>query len=228
MARQPRLAVAGMPHLVRLTAQAGQALFRDDQDRSRFIDALRESARQQQAAIHAYALLDDETWLLATPADATALGRLVQGLGRRYVAAFNRRHGRSGALWAGRFHAAVVQPGALARVVVLAVDSLPVRRGLVAHAADFVWSSAHHHLGALRDPVVTVERSYWDLGNTPFEREASYRRLLEDGLDSADWRRAEAAARTGWALGDKSFLDELALSAGRSVVARPRGRPRRS
>jgi hypothetical protein len=56
-------------------------------------------------------LQPSEVLLLLTPATATALGALMQGLGRRYGAAFNRRHGRRGTLWAGRFRTAVVQAG---------------------------------------------------------------------------------------------------------------------
>ncbi len=228
MARQPRLAVAGLPHLVRLVGHAGDAVFRDDADRRLFLGALRESARQHPAAVHAYALLDDEIWLLLTPVLGEGLGRLMQGLGRRYVAGFNRRHGRSGSLWAGRFRAAVVQPGGLAHAALLAIDLLALQRGKVPCAGDYVWSSARHHLGLVRDPLVTLARSYWELGNTPFEREASYRRLIDDGLNAADMQRVLAAAHSGWALGDPAFLRDLAQSAGRPVAARPRGRPRRA
>ena len=62
-------------------------------------------------ALHAYALLDDAVQLLLRPPSDAALSRMMQALGRRYVAAFNRRHGRSGTLWDGRFRAGVVQPG---------------------------------------------------------------------------------------------------------------------
>ena len=228
MARLPRLAVAELPHLVRLAGQGGRPVFHDDDDRRQFLAALRESALLHRAAVHAYVLLDDDVWLLLTPPVAAALGLSMQALGRRYVAGFNRRHRRSGALWAGRFRAAVVQPGAMARMAILAIEALPVRRGLVLAAGDFVWSSVHHHLGMARDPVVTVGRPYWDLGNTPFEREAAYRKLTNEGLSVVDWQRVEAAARTGWALGSAAFLTELAQTAGQPVAPRVRGRPRRA
>ena len=226
MARLPRLVVAGMPHLLRLAGHAGQPVFRDDHDRQQFLAALRESALLQGCGVHAYALLEAEVWLLLTPPTAAALGLMVQSVGRRYVAGFNRRHGRSGTLWAGRFRASVVQPGALAQAAMLAIDLLPVQLGVVSAADAFAWSSARHHLGSARDPVVTVGRAYWDLGNTPFEREAAYRRLVEEGLPTVKWQRVMAAGKTGWALGDAGFLAELADRAGRPVAPRPRGRPR--
>ena len=104
MARLPRLAVAGLPHLVALYGHNGQAVFVDDEDRRLFLAALRESALLQRVAVQAYVLLDDHVHLLLTPATAGALGALMQGLGRRYGAAFNRRHGRSEALGAQTAH----------------------------------------------------------------------------------------------------------------------------
>src|SRR5436190_20927952 len=105
MARLPRLAVAGQPHLVIQRARAGQPAFADDADRRLYLDALIGAARSCAVAVHAYALLDDEVCLLATPHQADALGRAMQRVGRAYVPVYNRRHGRQGALWAGRFQA---------------------------------------------------------------------------------------------------------------------------
>lgn len=230
MARLPRLAAAGQAHLVLLCAPAGRAAFRDDEDRRRFLAALGEATRLQHVALHAWALLDDRIWLLATPPEAAALGRWVQAIGRRYVAAFNRRHGSTGALWEGRFRAAVVQDGEELRRATLAVDLAPVRAGRVGAAQDHPWSSARHHLGLAQDAATAVAAvhgaAYWALGNTPFEREAAYRAALDEGLTPAQWQRIEGAVRSGWALGDAVFAADLGSRLGRRAAPRPRGRPR--
>ena len=96
MARQPRLAVAGELHHLLLRGHNGQAVFADDADRAAFVELLREPAARQGVAIHAYALLVAEVHLLVTPAQAESLGRLMQSIGRRYVALVNRRHARRG------------------------------------------------------------------------------------------------------------------------------------
>jgi putative transposase len=227
MARLPRLALADQAHLVALVGHSAQPVFIDDADRRAFLAALREAALQQQVAVHAYVLLADHVHLLVTPATDAALGALMQGLGRRYGAAFNRRHGRRGTLWAGRFRASVVQPGAPLLDAMLFIDHHPVRSGLVEQAADHAWSSARQHLGLQRDPLVTESSAWWALGNTPFEREAAYRGLLAEGLAAP---RAEAladAGRKGWAVGDAAFLAGLSAQLARPVQARPRGRPRK-
>lgn len=226
MARLPRLALAGHAHLVSLYGHSGQPVFTDDEDRREFLAALRESALQQRVWVHGYVLLDDHVHLLLTPVAAEGLGRLMQGLGRRYGAGFNRRHGRRGMLWAGRFRATVVQPGALLLDTMLFIDHHPVRTGQAAVASDLAWSSARHHLGLLRDGLITECSAWWLLGNTPFEREAAYRRLLDEGLAAPRAAAIAAAGRKNWALGDLDFLARLAQQAARPVQPRPRGRPR--
>ena len=225
MARLPRLALAGHAHLVTLYGHSAQPVFVDDDDRRQFLAALRESALQQRVAVHAYVLLADHVHLLLTPELASGLGALMQGLGRRYGAAFNRRHQRFGALWAGRFCATVLQPGAFALEAMLFIDHHPVRSGVVAGVQDPAWSSAPHHLGLLRDPLITDNAAWWALGNTPFEREAAYRRLLDEGVQPARAQALAAAARKGWPVGDAGFLAGLAQHIDRPVQARPRGRP---
>ena len=95
-------------------------------------------------------------------------------------------------------------------------------------AADFPWSSAAHHLGHRRDPLLTDHPLYWALGNTPFDREAAYRTLLEQGLSPADVAELDRSARQGWPLGSSEFLKELGARTERPLTPRPRGRPRRA
>ena len=225
MARLARLTVAGLAHLVSMRALAQRPIVRDDHDRLACLAALREASLLNRVAVHAYALLDDGLRLLATPPDATALGRMVQDFGRRYVVAFNRRHGQRGTLWEGRFRAAVLQPGALACDALVFVESEPVRAGLADFAGDFSWSSAAHHLGRQRDPLVTAMLEYWQLGNTPFERETAWQLRLAEGLPAQQVQSLEEASDKGWALGDEAFLTQLAMQTGRPSRPRSRGRP---
>ena len=222
MARLPRLVVPGQVHHLLQRGHSGQAVFVDDEDRRQYLQALREALRAQAVQLHAYALREAEVQLLLRPPSEAALSRLMQALGRRYVAAFNRRHGRRGTLWDGRFRAGVVQQGAPVLHSLLLIDGLHERPG-----AAPAWTSAGQRLGQGRDALVTDPPEYWQLGNTPFEREAAYAALLHRGLPQAEAARIEHAAANGWALGSPDFLAEVAAQLGRPVRPRPRGRPPR-
>ena len=228
MARLPRLVVAGQAHHVLLRGHNAQPVFVDDEDRRLYLQALQDAARAHAVQVHAYALLGHEVQLLLRPGSEAALSRTMQALGRRYGAQFNRRHGRSGTLWAGRFRAGVVQAGTPVLHCLLLIDTLLPRHGLAASPQTAGWCSAPHRLGLRRDPLVVDPEEFWRLGNTPFEREAAYAALLAQGLGEAERRHIEHAAANGWALGSAEFLAEVAAQRGRAVRPRARGRPRRA
>jgi putative transposase len=222
MARLPRLALAGELHLLLLRGHNRQPVFADDADRGAFCELLRDAAARHAVAVHAYALLNDEVHLLATPAQADAPGRMVQSLGRRYVAAVNRRHGRRGTLWDGRFRSSLVDARTLLMAATVFVESRPVEAGLAARAADWPWSSAAHHVGLRRDPLVRDHAGYWQLGNTPFDRERAHTAALEAG-PQPDFAETTTRARV---LGPADFQARVAEALDRPLQPRPRGRPR--
>jgi putative transposase len=225
MARLPRLAVAGLAHCVVLRGHGGRPIAEDDHDRQAAIDTLREAAGVTGVAVHGYALLTDALWLLLTPAEAPALGRTLQSFGRRYVAAFNRRHGGRGTLWEGRYRATVVDDERVLAAL-RHLDLAAVQAGLTSTASDWRWSSAAGHLGARRDPLLAPHARYWALGNTPFEREAAYRAFLADGESVEEARALENATFHGWAYGSPAFVAALQAGTARPLLPRSPGRPR--
>jgi len=240
MARLARLAFADQAHLVVLVGSSAQPLFIDDEDRRRFMLALLECSRASDVALHAYALLDEQALLLATPAQAGSLQRFMQRLGRKYVGGFNLRHGRSGSLWGRRYGAAAIEAASQGWRCIRLIEQAPVRAGRVTRPQDWPWSSAAHHVGQQRSPVVREHELHWRLGNTPFEREARHAQMLADLLSEADAAALIAAAMRGWPIGSMAFVDSLSPEAApasrRSQPAtqpgstplrpRPRGRPK--
>lgn len=223
MARLPRLAVAGCVHLVGLRGHNGQSVFRDGVDRERFLAELGTAFTREQVALHGYALTGERVWLICTPREAPALSRAMQALGRGFAAAFNRRHGRTGALWDGRFRATVIEGGPRVLEALVFVDQAGSD---AAGERASLWSSAPQHLGAGEDPPLTHAPEYWRLGNTPFDRAAAFGGLLAEPLASSTAQRLRAAVERGWPIGSPAFLAALADQIARPVVPAPRGRPR--
>lgn len=226
MARLARLSAAHQLHLLIQRGNNGAAVFADDDDRAACLAMLRDAAAANRVQIHAYALTDSEIVLLATPAEAGGIGRTMQSLGRRYVARFNRRHGRSGTLWDGRYRSTVIEAALHLHDCICFVELAPVRAGLARSAAEHRWSSARHHLGLTSDPLVTEAPLYWAIGNTPFEREAAHQRRLEQALTREQAAAIEDAVRKGWVYGSAAFARELEARTSRRTLARRPGRPR--
>jgi len=177
--------------------------------------------------LHAYVLMEDHVHLLATPAGAEGLSRMMQALGRNYVGRFNHRHGRSGTLWEGRFRSGLIEADAWLLPCMRYIELNPVRAGLVAGPADYRWSSARHHLGQGTDALLTDHALFWSLGNTPFDREAAWRAYLGQPVAATEMEQITASCLRGWALGSAGFLQRMTEVAGRRVVPAKRGRPRK-
>lgn len=225
MARPLRLVVPDQPHHLIQRGNNRQAVFLDDDDRRQYLEALRDSATTHEVAVHAYVLMPNHVHLLATPKEASALSRLMQALGRRYVAGFNRRHQRSGTLWEGRFKVSVVDGDAYLLSCQRYIELNPHRAGLASGLLDWPWSSLAHHLGQVADPLVTDHPAFWRLGNTPFEREAAYRRWLAEGVPQAERQRITMVLLKGGILGDRDFVDRMSRATQRDLTPRRRGRP---
>lgn len=224
MARLPRLTIPGYPHHVIQRGTNRQRIFIDAQDFERMRELLAEHARVQRVAIHAYVLMDNHFHLLATPATETGLPQMMQAVGRAYVRYFNRRHGRTGTLWEGRYRSAIVQSERYLLACMVYIDLNPVRAGMVALPAQYRWSSHLRSVGQGADPLVTPHALYWALGNTPFARESAYAALVQAGLGAQEGAQLGRDTHAGWALGEPDFIAELQARTGRRMA---RGRPGR-
>jgi putative transposase len=225
MARLPRLVVPLQPHHIIQRGHDKQLIFCDAADHLAFLEWLREGARRFKVAIHAYVLMPDHVHLLATPVDTEGLARMMQLIGRYYVPYFNQKYQRSGTLWRGRYKATVVDAELYLLLCSRYIESNPVRNGMVGALSEYPWSSYLHHIGAKPDPLITDHAVYWALGNTPFDREAAYRLLAEQGVGGAEVAAISHATLKGWAMGEEAFKASLEKQVNRRVSPAKRGRP---
>ena len=225
MARLPRLTLADMPHHVIQRGNNRQVIFVDRADHERLLGLLADAAARFGVALHAYVLMDNHFHLLATPSTIIGLPQFMQAVGRSYVRYFNDRHGRSGTLWEGRYRSTLIQTDRYLLTCMAYIDLNPVRAGLVSDARDFPWSSHGHYAGLRHDKLLTPHPLYWELGNTPFAREAAYAELVRAGVRPADQGTLTEATLRGWAAGDADFLASLQKFTERRVAKTKAGRP---
>lgn len=231
MARLPRLAVAGHLHHVAQWGHNRTEIVADERDRQALMAILDAAAKRFGVTVHAWALLPERFHLLATPATDDAMANMMQAVGRDYVRYFNKRHGRTGTLWAGRFRSSVLEASTLGLACMVFIDLLAVRSGWAGMAPEHAWSSHAHYagLGAAVQPVAVSPLSeVWQLGNTPFAREAAYREQVERAHGAEQFASLEQALQGGWALGSPEFVAGMQRVAQRRVTKARPGRPSKS
>ncbi len=140
MSRPLRIEYPGAFYHVTARGNAREPIFLDDDDRTLFLTVLARTVEHMDWRCHAYCLMDNHYHLLIeTPQGNLARGmRQLNGV---YTQRFNRRHGRVGHVFQGRYKAILVERDnylmELCRYVVLN----PVRAGMVEDIARYRWSS---------------------------------------------------------------------------------------
>ena len=152
MARPLRIEFAGALYHVTSRGDGQEAIFLDDDDRYLFLDGLAEVVRGCNWAVHAYCLMDNHYHLLVETPEGN-LSKGMRQLNGVYTQRFNRRQGRVGHVFQGRYKAILVQKDSylleLARYIVLN----PVRAQMVRHPAEWPWSSYRAMAGLGEAPV---------------------------------------------------------------------------
>jgi putative transposase len=229
MARSARLSVPGAVYLVSQRGVAGTDVFRDQVDADFLRLILTDLSRERLVVVHAYAWLSDRFLLLMTPLSASAdIGRIMQRIGRRYVRAFNARHGRHGTLWASRFCSSVIEPGQRVLQCMRWLETGAGRLQGVADLGTYQWSSYPHHVGLTPDPLVTHHDVFWRLGNTPFERQAAYAGFCIKAIPQTELDTIERCLARGEPYASPDYIRQLATLSQRPLIRNPVGRPKRA
>ena len=146
MGHPHRLVVPDLPHHITQRGNSKQNIFLDDEDRRCYLTMLRQECKTTKLKILGYCLMTNHVHLVVIPPEERSL---ADGIGRAhwsYSRVFNRRHGRSGALWQARFFSCPMDEAHLYQALRY-VELNPSRAGLVKNPWDYAWSSAQEHMG---------------------------------------------------------------------------------
>lgn len=199
-----------------------EPVFRTSEDRYTYLDLLRKHGRVYGVRILGYCLMTNHVHLVAIPEGECSLAQALAHAHSAYAAGWNRREGRSGHVWQGRFFSCPLDRAHLVTALRY-VDQNPVRAGMVEQAWEWEWSSARVHSWAGAGDGI-LDRGWVDYcGGWDYEE---WRTMLagEDGGGIEELRRATLA---GEPLGSGEFVKTLERKAGRRLRVFPRGRPPR-
>lgn len=229
MARQARLFIPECPMVLELQGIAGQDVFKTREAFALFHAQLPLSASEEGVALHAYCLVPKGALLMISTPQAQKVGRFVQNLNRHFSPAVRQvQLVNSSSLWEPRFKSTVVQPGLRSLKACLFVEQLAARATGAPDLATYPWSSFAAHAGVVNEAWVLDLPVYWQLGNTPFERQSRYRQFSEPGLSDKDCAEISECLQKGWLWSDDAFCTQIQDLANRPVRPRPRGRPARA
>ena len=183
MPRRARIAVPNVPlHMIQ-RGNNRQACFFADEDYQFYLEWLLEYATKTGCRVHAFVLMTNHVHLLLSADTADAPGALMKALGQRYVQYVNRIYRRSGTLWEGRFRSCPTQAEEYLLACQRYIELNPVRAAMVAHPADYRWSSYRTNAQGEFSPLIQAHGLYRSLGLNDTERQAAYRELFRFELE---------------------------------------------
>ena len=225
MPRKPRIYLAGMPYHVIQRGNNRQACFYAEQDYLFYLECLTDACRRYTVAVHAYVLMTNHVHLLMTPANDDGISRVMQSVGRRYVQYINREYRRSGTLWEGRHKSSLVDADNYLLICHRYIELNPVRANMVAHPADYRWSSYNGNASLGEDERLIPHPIYLGLGRDREARVSVYRGLFAGNLDTDSIKAVRIAAQYSMPLGSDRFRAEIEAMLGRKLGHAKRGRP---
>ena len=208
MPRRPRLDQPGLPQHVIQRGNNRCACFFADDDYYCYLHWLRKAAHDYDVDVHAYVLMTNHVHLLATPGKQGAMAKMMQSLGRRYVRYVNATYKRSGTLWEGRFKAGAVDAEAYLLRVYRYIELNPVRAHMVAHPADYPWSSFAINGGGKPSEWLTQHPLYLALGRGAGERMVAYEELFRYELDPEEITRIRTSVNLGIGVDNARFSEQ--------------------
>lgn len=227
MPRRPRLSLPNVPlHLIQ-RGNNRQVCFVADEDYRFYLEWLGDYAGRAGCRIHAYVLMTNHVHLLVSADRDDAPGEMMKALGQRYVQYFNRTYRRSGTLWEGRYRSCPVQAETYLLACQRYIELNPVRAAMVAHPADYRWSSYRANAHGEVDALISPHAVYHAIGLDEVGRQATYRELFRHELEPSLVDDIRRATNGNFLLGETRFAEEVASALGRRVTPGKSGRPRK-
>lgn len=144
MARVPRSSLPdGFFHVSARGVDRATPLFQDDADRTTFLQFLRRTVDGYELTCHALCVMSTH-YHLVVESTRIQLSAGLQFLNCAYASHFNRRYGRFGHVFAGRFSARAIDSEDYLREACSYVLSNPVKAGLCERAEDWPWSYSRY------------------------------------------------------------------------------------
>ena len=155
MPRNPRVEIVGATYHVTSRGVDRCRIFKDDLDREEFVRRLGRSVARANWTVLGYCLMGNHYHLFIRLQELT-LSRGIQSLNGGYAQAFNRRHGRGGHLFQGRYDAELVESDGHLFELFRYGALNPCRADLCKVPEAWPWSSYGSAIGLYpSDPIVS-------------------------------------------------------------------------
>ena len=145
--------------------------FQQDEDFLEYLKVLERARTKYGFKLHAYCITSNHVHLLLSTPTEDNLSLVMQYINGQYAKNYNRRHGRTGYFWSGRFFSTIIETEKQLLNTILYIELNMVRCGVIKHPKKWKWSSYNQHVNG--DGLIQIDfhEIYLELGTTKQERQ---------------------------------------------------------
>ena len=121
-------------------------LFEDEADYKKFLSILRKAKANTGFQLFAYCLMSNHVHLIIQEQSTGDITEIMRTLLTTYAGWFNRKYQRIGSLISNRYKSKCLTGDQNLLTVLRYIHQNPVKAGIVAKAADYVWSSYNEYI----------------------------------------------------------------------------------
>ena len=219
MPRKVRIVIPNQPHHVTQRGNYQQTVFESEIDYQKYSYWIREYAVKYGVDIYAYCLMPNHVHFIVMPSREESLARLFNTVHMLYSQYKNKKNGRTGHLWQGRFYSCILGDDHLIRAIRY-VEKNPIRAHIVKCPWQYVWSSAREHMGINKESIIYLKK----IEDIMFVE--NWKMYLQE-KDDEILEGIRVRTKRGSAFGSKEFLEELGVQFNRDFLNIRKGRPRK-
>lgn len=205
MARQLRIEYEGALYHVTSRGNQREKIFWDDKDREELKKILERTKERYDYILHAYIFMDNHYHLLIETPHAN-IKQLMQNINTSYTVYINRRHGRVGHLFQGRYKAFIVDKESYLLELGRYIHLNPVRAGIVKTPEDYRWSSYRDYIyGEGKEAFADTDDTLYYFSKKRSAATEKYRGFVNAGISE----KSSLGDAVGSILGDKTFREKI-------------------
>ena len=219
MARKPRVEFEGAFYHVIARGNQRQDIFRDDQDRTTYLERVEHYSKRYDFRLYAYVLMSNHVHLLIET-QRIPLSKIMQGIQFTYTQYYNRRHRTVGHLFQGRYKAILCDRESYLLELVRYIHLNPARVRKPNDPWKYPWSSHRAYLGERTPVQIDTKLVLGQFGRALGQARLAYRKFMEEGIGEGHIDRYYEVVDQRF-LGDEEFIEQVDKRAqGREVTAR--------
>jgi putative transposase len=205
MARPIRIEYPGAVYHVICRGNNRQGIYRDDEDRRRYLEKLSYYCQDKKVDLLAYCLMSNHVHLLLETPQGN-LSKMMQAFQTSYTVYFNKRHGRTGHVFEQRYKAMLVEKDNYLLQVSRYIHLNAMSAKLAERAQDYRWCSYGSYLKGRGIPGLKTETVLGQLNGSKTRQLQQYREYVEGGQKER-LKNPAPEVRQQIYVGDEEFIE---------------------